>query len=119
MKFFILALALMSFNAFSAEKVILSCSTPGDALDDVQFVQDGAVTFIRISQMDESIERYELRSSLKNIIKGDSDTLVAVAANAEDFGGATTNALLVRVLPGQKNAFLAKDGMVFTLNCRK
>lgn len=119
MKFFILALALISFNAFSAEKEILACSTPGDALDDVKFIQKDNVSLIRISQMDESIEEYEVRSSFKNLVKGDSDTLIAAAANSEDFGGATTNAILIRVLPGQKSAYLAKDGMVFNLNCRK
>ncbi len=120
MKLFIFALTLLSLNAFAAEKMILACSTAGDALDDVQFIQkDDKSSLIRISNMDDSVEEYEIRTSLKNVIKGDSDTLIAAAANSEDFGGATTNAVLVRILPGQKSAFLAKDGLVFTLNCRK
>jgi hypothetical protein len=119
MKFFILALALMSFSAFSAEKEILACSTAGDALDDVKFIQTDDEAIIRISQMDESVEEFVVRSSFRNIVNGDSDTLIAAAVNSEDFGGATTNAILIRVLPGQKTAFLANNGMVFTLNCRK
>ena len=119
MKLFIFALALVSLNAMAADKQILACSTPGDALDDVQLVETSRGAVIRISQMDESIEEYAIRSSLKNIAKGDSDTLIGVAANSEEFGGAVTNAVLIRVLPGQKSAFLAKDGLVFTLNCRK
>lgn len=119
MKFIIFALTLMSLNAFAAEKQVLACSTPGDALDDVKFIQKDGEALIRISQMDESIEEYVVRSSFKNIVKGDSETLIASAANSEEFGGAITNSILIRVLPGQKSAFLAKDGMVFNLNCRK
>ncbi len=119
MKFFILALALISLNAFSADKEVLACTTAGDALDDVKFIQTDKMEVIRIYQMDESVEEYEVRTGLRNLAKGDSDTLIASAANTEEFGGAMTNSILIRVLPGQKTAYLAKDGMVFTLNCRK
>lgn len=119
MKFLIALIALVSLNAFAQEKVLLDCTTPGDALDAVKLVQKDDSSIIRISGMDESVQEYTIRSNLRNIAKGEADTLVGTSENSEEFGGAVTNAVLIRVLPGQKSAFLASNGAVFNLNCFK
>jgi hypothetical protein len=126
MKFLIALFALVSLNAFSAEKVVLECITPGDALEAVQLIQKDGASIIRVEFLVDETEDgnvghedFTITASLKNILKGDADTLVGTSHNTEEFGGARTNAILIRVLPGQKSALLAKDGAVYTLSCHK
>lgn len=119
MKFLILV-SLLSFSAMADDKVLLSCSTPGGALAELQLIESksGPKIAIDYSESDEDeVVSYKIRSSLKNIAKGDSDTLVGLGTETNSYGGAASDAVLLRVLPGQKKAFLAARGLVFDLNC--
>jgi hypothetical protein len=129
MKFILLTLAMISFSAMAADKVILECITPGDALEVVQLIQKNNSAVIRIEFLEDDdsedgsgnvgSEEYAISTSFKNILAGDSDTLIGLGVNSESFGGGRTNAVLMRVLTGQKSAYLAKDGMVYNLDCHK
>lgn len=117
MKFSLLALAFLSLNSFAADKTILNCQTGGDGLSHVELVQKDKSAVIRITKMNNKTREYQLRTSLKNIIKGEADTLVGESANSNRYGGATTEAILIRVLPGLESAKLAAEGIVYDLSC--
>lgn len=122
MKYALLALALLSFNSFAAEKVLLKCSTSGFGLAELRIVQSGKDGKIMIKMSEDEEEEFvsfEVSSSLKNIEKGDSDTLVGTSSLTEEAGGTKTNAIMLRVKEGQKGAFLAMEGDVHTLICSK
>jgi hypothetical protein len=101
----------------------------GDALEAVQLIQNNGVDIIRVEYLKDDTSEdgsgnvahddFTITSNLRNIIKGDSDTLVGISHNTEEFGGARSNAVLLRVLPNQKSALLAKDGAVYSLLCHK
>jgi hypothetical protein len=119
MKFLSFILLVLTFNAFASEKIILSCTTPGDALDDVNLIVSGDKAVIRVRYLDDSHHEFLSRTTLKNILKGEADTLIGMTSESLEFGGAISNSVLLRVLPGQKKAYLAKDGIVYFLTCRK
>jgi hypothetical protein len=110
--------AFFSTSLFASEKVVLDCST--DALGYVQIVenQDGKGK-LEISYLSDEIKTLNLTSTLKNIIDGKSDTLIATKDNYAIYGGAIENAALLRVFPGQQSARLAVDGVVYILRCSK
>ncbi len=118
MKSFLLAFALLTVSSVSFAKTVLNCTTPGDALNDVQVVS-GNPGKIVVSYLDDSSETYFLSASTKNIEKGDSDTLVAAKDFNNAFGGGVADAVLLRVLPGQTDARLAANGAVYYLKCSK
>ncbi|MFL5784016.1 MAG: hypothetical protein ACJ76H_05345 [Bacteriovoracaceae bacterium] len=128
MKSLLVAFALLSSSAFAADKVILECVTPGDALEVVQLIQKGDSSVIHVEFLVDDTsddgsgnvgsEDYSITTGLKNIIKGDSDTLIGLSAHSESFGGGRSNAVLMRVLPNG-SSYLAKDGIVYNLNCHK
>lgn len=117
------ALILTSLSVFAADKPVLGCSTSGDGLAYLEMSErsDGkAKITIRFTEADEETPKaYDLRTGLKNIKKGDSDTLVGYGSKAESFGGANTDSLLIRVLQGGKKAYLGVKDTVFELNCFK
>jgi hypothetical protein len=119
MKIISLLLLTLSVNAFASEKKILVCTTPGDALNAVELIQTGKKNIIRVSSLDDSSEDFISRSSFANIVKKEADTLVASTNKSIEFGGAVTDSVLLRVLPGQTKAYLAKDGVVYYLTCFK
>lgn len=114
-----LALLLTAVPLLANAGVVLTCSTAGDALDYVEFVQASNGSFIKIHGLDESVDTYKIRSSLNSIARGDSDTLIGQKSSSLQFGGSITDSVLVRITDGQKTAFLARGGVVYTLNCRK
>ncbi len=97
--------------------VVLECSTLGDSLSAVQLEQGKKGAMLKVIHMDETVDAYPLMSGLNNIKKGESDTLIGSKDLDQAFGGAIPNAALMRVLPGQKKAYLAVGGTVYVLNC--
>ena len=119
MKMFIVMLSVFATLSANAG-VVLQCTTPGDALNDVQLIDNGAkAPTLNVSFLDDSVVSMVISSSLKNIKAGDSDTLIAAKDLDNVFGGGIADAALLRVLPGQKSARLAMNGMVYILNCYK
>lgn len=117
MKFLTLAFVLVSFSSFAADKVVLTCSTAGDGLDAVEFIQRGSSSIVKVSQLDDSSVEYTLRTDFKNILKGDGDTVIGYTDKSQEFGGAITDAALIRVTPSKKSAFLSVNGIIYKLNC--
>lgn len=113
------AFIIATGSAFAADKVVLNCTTPGDALSSVELVEKSSEALVVVRGLDDSVKKFNIRSSLKNIVKGDSDTLIATSKKSIDFGGATSDAVLLRVLPGQKKALMAMGGAVYTMDCQK
>jgi hypothetical protein len=118
MKVSLFAIAILTMTTTSFAKTVLTCSTPGDGLNDVQIVSGNPGKLI-ISYLNDTEESFILGASTKNLEKGDSDTLVAAKDFDNAFGGAIAEAALICVLPGQKSARLATNGVVYLLNCSK
>ncbi len=103
--------------------VVLQCDTHGDALDGVKLTEN-SVTHVALLKIgyptDENSEVvFTLKTSLDNIRKGISDTLIGVKDPTDvGFGGGVAGAL-IRVADGMKNAYLATSGVVYTLECQK
>lgn len=108
---------VMATGARANAGLVLECSTLGDSLSAVQLEQGKKGAFLNVIHMDESMDTYPLMDGLSNIKKGDSDTLIGSKSLDKAFGGAIPNAALMRVLPGQKKAYLSVGGMVYVLNC--
>jgi hypothetical protein len=119
MKLILSLLLAMSANAFAGEKLVLMCSTPGDALDAVQLIQAGDKSLIRVSYLNDTFEDFVIETNLKNIVAKQADTLVGTSSKSIEFGGAVSDAVLLRVMPGQKRAVLASGGTVYKMNCFK
>jgi hypothetical protein len=117
MKLILSLLLALSANAFAAEKLVLMCSTPGDALDAVQLIQAGDKALIRVSYLNDTFEDFVIETNLKNIVAKQADTLVGTTSKSIEFGGAVSDAVLLRVMPGQKRAVLASGGTVYKMNC--
>ncbi len=117
MKWMMLVALTMMAGAQANASVVLECSTQGDSLAAVQLEKNKNGETIKVIHMDESVDSYPLMSGLSNIKKGESDTLVGSKELDKAFGGAIPNAALMRVLPGQKKAFLSVGGTVYILNC--
>lgn len=118
MKFLISLILMLSASAFASEKVVLVCSTPGGALDAVELIQVENKSLIRVSYMSEEQEEFVIESSLRNILAKQADTLVGLSSKSVEYGGSISDAVLLRVLPGQKRAVLASGGTVYKLICR-
>jgi hypothetical protein len=101
---------------------VLLCSTGGDALGGADLIEnEKGEAQLSITSLDDTqaADVYTLRARLKNIKVGDSDTLVGEKPTSTSFGGGTSDAALIRVMPGQKTAVLSVKGTVYNLNCSK
>ena len=107
----------MAMGSQAKAGMVLECSTLGDSLSAVQLEQGKKGSVLKVIHMDDSIDAYPLMDGLTNIKKGDSDTLIGSKELDKAFGGAIPKAAMMRVLPGQKKAYLSVDGMVYVLNC--
>ena len=110
-------LMAMTIGTQANAGVVLDCSTLGDSLSAVQLEQGKKGAVLKVVHMDDTVDSYPLMNGLNNIKKGDSDTLIGSKDLDKAFGGAIPRAALMRVLPGQKKAYLSADGMVYVLNC--
>ena len=111
-------LLIGSSTAFAGEKVLLSCTTIGDALSSVDLVQNSkGVQSVRITELDLTSKKYRT-STLFNSKSSLSQTLVGYR-NAEDvYGGEMRNAILLQVNAKGRSALMAHRGSVFYLNCQ-
>lgn len=117
---FVLLMSVISVHAFGSDTPILQCSSAGDAIGAVDVVlRDGKPT-IEVSDLsDNPPELYPVLSGFKDLKKGTSTTIVAQKEGGLSFGGGLSDAVLLRVLAGQKSAYFAQNGNVFTLRCKK
>ena len=109
---------LLSFPLW-AETKVLSCSTVGDAVGEVVLIETGKGNRIDIHDLNDSVTQYKVKRSYKHVKAKDSDTLVGEGAQSIAFGGAISDALLMRVFKGGKEARLAVNGVVMFLKCRR
>ncbi len=118
--FLAFSLALLSLNSFASEKIVLSCTTPGDALSSVDLVEakDGRA-LMKIHRMDDSTETFSLDRNFRNVKASTSDTFIGTKESSIAFGGAISDAALLRVLDGAKAARLAVNGVVYVMTCSK
>ena len=115
---FILLLLMLSFTA-QAEIKVLSCSTAGDAVGEVVLIESKQGNRIDVHDLNDSVTRYKVKRSYKHIKAGDSDTLVGEGTQSIAFGGAVSDAVLMRIFKGSKGARLAVNGVVMFLKCRR
>ena len=102
-----------------ADTFVLSCSTVGDAVGEVVLIETVQGNRIDIHDLNDSVTSYSVKRSYKHIKRNDSDTFVGVGEKSIEFGGAVSDALLLRVFKGNKEARLGVSGMVMFLKCRK
>lgn len=113
-----LLIVLSSGQAFAKETPILQCSTAGDALGAVDVILKNGKPFIVVSDLsDNPGELYSVVSGFKDLQKGTSTTIIGQKKGGGSFGGALSDAVLLRVLAGQRKAYFAENGIVFTLHC--
>jgi len=73
---------------------------------------------IQVSEDGESpAEIFEIQSGLKDLMAGDSSTIIAQKTGARSLGGTLEDAVLLRVLDSHKSARLAHGGNVHMLRC--
>ena len=113
-----LVLSVLSI-AVQAETKVLSCTTAGDAVGEVVLVESRQGNRIDIHDLNDTVTRYKVKRSFKHIKANDSDTLVGEGAQSIVFGGAVSDAVLMRVFKGNREARLAVNGVVMFLKCRK
>jgi hypothetical protein len=118
-KFLFLALSILSLNAFSKDKVLLSCTTYGDALSEVQVITDEVGDqSIKVIQMDNSSKKMQVL--LPTFYSSKKKELVLSAARYPDSasGGAVDEAAIMIISADKKSARLAHEGLIFFLDCR-
>lgn len=119
MKFFALGLLLAAQSTFAAE-LPLRCWGDGTAnLNILTFSEVGTKSYIKyvIGEGDDedSVENsFEVRTNLRSIKAGEADTLIG--SNGPAIGN-IYEGILLRVAPGQREAFLAANGLVYKLKC--
>jgi hypothetical protein len=119
-KFVALFLITISASSFASEKRVLSCTTAADALSSAEIIETNSKTrYLRVNYMNDEVKNYKLDRNLKNIKVGVSDTFVGTTSESSDFGGAISDAILLRFFDGAKTARLGMDGSVYFLNCTK
>ena len=115
---FVLAMLTLGMNANA--RTLLECTTVGDALSSVQVIETSRGPAIRVIDLDNSVTQYKIMmGDLTKIRNGRSDTLIGAKNPDQVFGGAIMDAALMRVFPGQKEAYLSANKSVYILNCRK
>jgi hypothetical protein len=118
-KLLLIALATLSFNALAKDKVLLSCTTYGDALSEVQVVADAnGDQSIKIIEMDNTSKKMQVM--MPTFYSAKKTQLVLSAARYPDSasGGAVDEAAILVVEANKKSARLAHAGLVFFMDCR-
>tara|TARA_B110001454_G_scaffold218046_1_gene244917 strand:- start:26747 stop:27094 length:348 start_codon:yes stop_codon:yes gene_type:complete len=113
--------------AFAETTDLLKCSTNGYALAELKIQSDdGGKTAKLVIQFEEISEgdtdaapplSLPVRSGLKDLIAHDSTTILAAEKSIEKDGGAYYGASLLRVVEGQKRAFLSIHDNVYIMHC--
>jgi hypothetical protein len=118
-KLFLIALVALSFNALAKDKVLLSCTTYGDALSEVQVLSDSnGDQSIKVIQMDNSSKKMQVL--LPTFYSSKKKELALSAATYPDSasGGAVDHAAIMIISADKKSARLAHEGLIFFLDCR-
>ncbi len=118
-KLFAFALVALSFNAIAKDKVLLSCTTYGDALSEVQILADAkGDQSIKVTQMDNSSKKMQVL--LPTFYSSKKKELALSAATYPDSasGGAVDHAAIMIISSDKKSARLAHEGLIFFLDCR-
>lgn len=117
-KFLVLALALTSLSTFAKEKVLIDCTTIGDALGAVEIKQDEkGVQTVVVTGLDDNSVVYQVQSKYKATSKT-KQTIVAAKDFDNVFGGAVMDALMLEVSADKKTAVMAQNSSVFFMNCQ-
>ena len=118
-KLLLIALATLSFNALAKDKVLLSCTTYGDALSEVQVITDSNNDQkIRIIEMDLSSKTFPVMMPTFLTNKRSEQVLAAALYPDSASGGAVDQAAILVVAADKKSARLAHDGSIFFMDCR-
>ena len=112
-----LALVVLGQSAMASETTVLRCSSVGDALSLLEVKSSGTVAVTVGSGDATPATNYVVQSGLADVSSGTSATLVAQKPGGSSFGGALDKSILLRVIDGQKSAYLAMDGVVYRLRC--
>jgi hypothetical protein len=113
-----LFLTMLSISV-QAETKVLSCSTAGDAVDEVALIEGEQGNRIEVRDLNDGVTGYKVKRDFKHVKENDSDTLIGMGAQSITFGGAISDAVLMRVFKGGKEARLAVNGVVMFLKCKK
>ena len=116
-KLITITLLVLSVASLAADKTVLTCSTAGDAIDAVEFVVTSGKNEVRVSHLNDTVDTYKTDRTFKNIAAKDSDTIIATGKDSYAFGGALSDAILIRVFKGAKSARMSLNGSVLFLNC--
>jgi hypothetical protein len=118
-KILLIALAVLSLNALAKDKVLLSCTTYGDALSEVQVLADAkGDQSIKIIEMDNTSKK--LQVMMPTFFSDKKTQLVLSAARYPDSasGGAVDEAAILVISANKKSARLAHAGLIFFMDCR-
>ena len=111
---------LLAHPALAAQP-LLRCSGSDLALSSMMIQEnaDGTAALkVRVSESDDAPTfQFNVQFGLKDLKAGSSATIIAQKVGASQAGGAFENAVLLRVLDGQKSAVLAMAGTVYRVRC--
>ena len=118
-KLLLISLAVLSFNALAKDKVLLSCTTYGDALSEVQVLADANNDqSIKIIEMDNSSKKLMVMMPTFLSSKKTEQTLSAARYPDSASGGEVDEAAMLVVSADKKSARLAHRGSIFFMDCR-
>jgi hypothetical protein len=119
MKLIALGIFLATQSTFAAD-LPLRCWGDGVAtINLLTFSEVGTKGYIKYvvgegDDEDAVEQKFEVRSNLRSIKAGEADTLIGSNSPAV---GNVYEGILLRVAPGQREAFLATGGLVYKLKC--
>lgn len=120
-----LALILTLAGAFQAqaETTLFTCGGLGLSFSELNIVQkDSKTTVLQITKSaadDAEMIEYKIEAGLNDFKSGKSASVIFQAKDGETAGGARYNAGLLRIVDGQRKAFLAYEGEVHNLVCQR
>ena len=118
-KLLLITLAVLSFNALAKDKVLISCTTYGDALSEVQVLTNANNDqTIKIIEMDLSSKKLQVMMPTFLTDKKTEQTLSAARYPDSASGGEVDEAVILVVSADKKSARLAHKGSVFFMDCR-
>lgn len=119
-KVLLLAITLLATQTFASP--VLECS--GTAFGIAKVVIDSSGTLsVTLSEDEEEVPtQYKIISGLKDVKNKTSATVIGQSMKMAqepdgDTGGTVREGFLLRVLDGQKRAYLSLDGNVHRMNC--
>lgn len=118
-KLLIISLAVLSFSALARDKVLLTCTTYGDALSEVQVLTNAKNDqSIKIIEMDNSSKKLQVIMPTFFSIKKTEQVISAARYPDSATGGEIDEAAILVVSANKKSARLAHRGSIFFMDCR-